>query len=134
MATTNATITINSSDLTGDALALSSTTTLYKAEQTVGLENTSGMGRTTYAAAGQTTLFADANYAAVDGSNAHKVYIANKSTDAVQSVLITVESQVLGKLYAGDWMFFPWTGLDGTDIKLTTSHTNMVVEHMVIFE
>ena len=40
MATTTATITINSSDLTGDPLALSTTATLYKAGQTVGLENT----------------------------------------------------------------------------------------------
>ena len=134
MATTTATITINSSDLTGDPLSLSTTTTLYKAGQTVGLENTSGMGRTTYATAAIRTLFADDNYAAVDNSNAHKVYIANKSTDAVQNLLITIEGQVLGKLYAGDWMFIPWTGLANTDIKVTTSHVNMVVEHMVISE
>jgi len=42
MATTTATITINSSDLTGDPLALSTTATLYKAGQTVGLEKLHG--------------------------------------------------------------------------------------------
>ena len=134
MATTTATITISSADLTGDPLSLSTTTTLYKAEQTVGLENTSGMGRTTYATAAERVLFADDNYAAVDNSNAHKVYIANKATDATHNIIITIESQVLGKLYAGDWMFIPWTGLAGTDIKVTTSHVNMVVEHMIISE
>ncbi len=131
MATTTATITINSSDLTGDALALSSTTTLYKAAQTVGLENTTGIGRNTYATAAERVLIADANYT---DDGAHKVYIANKATDATHNIIVTIEGVALGKLYAGDWMFFPWDGAAGTDIKVTTSHTNMVVEHMVIFE
>ena len=132
MATTTATITLNSSDLTGDALNLSTTTTLYKAGQTVGLENTTGMGRTTYAAAvTDTVLFADDSYA---DAGAHKLYIANKATDATHYIEIKVEAVTLGRLYAGDWMFIPWDADAGTDIKVTTAHAGVVIEYMAIFE
>ena len=63
MATTTATITINSSDLTGDPLSLSTTATLYKADQTIGLENTSGVGRTKVTTGSMTDLYTAANYA-----------------------------------------------------------------------
>ena len=153
MATTTATVTINSSDITGDALSLSTTTTLYKAEQTVGLENTSGVARTLVAAAAATNLssglvnlFLDAKYT---NDGAHKVYIANKATDATHKATVLIENVVIGVLYAGDWMFIPWTSnstttpiggagglstITGVDIKIATSHANMVLEHMIISE
>jgi len=133
MATTTATITINSSDLTGDALSLSTTTTLYKAGQTVGLENTSGIGRTKVAVNTDVILYDGTDYA-VGGS--HKVYIANKSTDATEFFTITANAEVVGNLYAGDWMFFPWSAHDNdADIKYKASvTTGMVIEHMVISE
>lgn len=132
MATTTATITINSSDLTGDPLALSTTATLYKADQTVGLENTSGVGRTKVTSTSATTLYDGDAYA----NGSHKVYLANKSTDATEYFTITMNSEQIGKLYAGDWMFFPWeANADTNDIKYTASvATGMVLEHMIIFE
>ena len=48
MATTTATITLSSGDLTGDALALSSTATLTKADSVTGLDQTRGLARRTY--------------------------------------------------------------------------------------
>jgi len=132
MATTTATITINSSDLTGDPLALSTTATLYKAGQTVGLENTSGVGRTKSTASGAVTLYDGDAYA----NGSHKVYLANKSTDATEYFTITINSEQVGKLYAGDWMFIPWeANADTNDIKYTASvSTGMVLEHMIISE
>ena len=130
MATTTATITINSSDLTGDPLSLSTTTTLYKGGQTVGLENTSGVGRLLLSTAQTKVLFDDTTVS--DG--AHKVYIANKSTDATHKATIKIQAQTLGDLYAGDWMFIPWNGADDTDISVVTSDANMVIESMLIFE
>ena len=132
MATTNATITINSSDLTGDALSLSTTTTLYKAGQTVGLENTSGVGRTKVASTSQATLYDGASYA----NGSHKVYLANKSTDATEYFTIEMNSEQIGKLYAGDWMFIPWeANADTNDLKYAASvATGMVLEHMIISE
>ena len=132
MATTTATITINSSDLTGDPLALSTTATLYKAGQTVGLENTSGVGRTKVVVNTDQILYDGADY----GDGSHKVYLANKSTDAQEYFLITMNAQEIGKLYAGDWMFIPWeANADTNDIKYQPSvTTGMVLEHMIISE
>ena len=132
MATTTATITINSSDLTGDPLALSTTATLYKAGQTVGLENTSGVGRTKVVSTSTTTLYDGDAYA----NGSHKVYLANKSTDATEYFTIEMNSEQIGKLYAGDWMFIPWeANADTNDIKYAASvSTGMVLEHMIISE
>ena len=136
MATTTATITINSSDLTGDPLSLSTTTTLYKAGQTVGLENTSGIGRTKVTSGSPVDLYTAANYASpAAGTGAHKVYLANKSTDAQEYFTIKVDDEVIGLLYAGDWMFFPWSASTNADISYTASvTTGMVIEHMIISE
>lgn len=132
MATTTATITINSSDLTGDPLALSTTATLYKAGQTVGLENTSGVGRTKVTSTSQVTLYDGDAYA----NGSHKVYLANKSTDATEYFTIEMNSEQIGKLYAGDWMFIPWeANADTNDLKYAASvSTGMVLEHMIISE
>ena len=132
MATTTATITINSSDLTGDPLTLSTTATLYKAGQTVGLENTSGVGRTKVTSTSQVTLYDGDAYA----NGSHKVYLANKSTDATEYFTIEMNSEQIGKLYAGDWMFIPWeANADTNDLKYAASvSTGMVLEHMIISE
>ena len=132
MATTPATITINSSDLTGDPLSLSTTATLYKAGQTVGLENTSGVGRTKVTSTSQVTLYDGDAYA----NGSHKVYLANKSTDATEYFTIEMNSEQIGKLYAGDWMFIPWeANADTNDLKYAASvSTGMVLEHMIISE
>ena len=45
MATTTATITLASSDITGDTLSLSTTATLTKADSNEGLDQTQGIGR-----------------------------------------------------------------------------------------
>ena len=47
MATTTATITLASSDITGDTLSLSTTATLTKADSNEGLDQTQGVGRKT---------------------------------------------------------------------------------------
>ena len=132
MATTTATITINSGDLTGDPLSLSTTATLYKAGQTVGLENTSGVGRTKSVSGSAVILYDGDAY----DNGSHKVYLANKSTDATEYFTITINAEQVGKLYAGDWMFIPWeAAADTSDIKYQPSvTTGMVLEHMIISE
>jgi len=129
MATTTASITISSGDLTGDALSLSSTATLTKAGTTTGLDQTTGVGRILYGSAGVNTLIAHATYTA---DKAHKLYIKNPSGTAGENIVITFASQAIGRLYAGDFALIPWNG--DTDIKVTTSDANMVVEYLLIFE
>lgn len=132
MATTTASITISSGDLTGDALSLSSTSTLTKAGSATGLDQTTGVARKFFATA-QTAynLIAAADYTA---DKAHKVYIKNTSTS--NSEFITVEvgatNLSLGRLYGGDWLLIPYDG--NNDIDIDTSDVNMTVEYLVIYE
>ena len=132
MATTTATITLSSADLTGDALALSTTATLTKAGTLTGLDQTTGVSRKFFAAP-QTAfnLVAASDYTA---PKAHKVYIRNTSTTAGEYVSVEIGSSnvSLGRLYAGDWAFLPWQG--DSDIDIDTSDVNMTVEFMVISE
>ena len=136
MATTTATVSISSSDLTGDSLALTTTTTLTKAASpTVGLEQTTGVARKYYTSAAANTLLSAADYATA--TQATKVYIKNLSGTKTDTVLVTVDGGAgtdldLGKLYGGDWTFFPWDGAN--DINITTSAAGMTVEYLVIFE
>tara|TARA_R100001509_G_scaffold106883_2_gene63463 strand:- start:17 stop:421 length:405 start_codon:yes stop_codon:yes gene_type:complete len=133
MATTTATLTLSSADLTGDALSLSSTATLTKAGTLTGLDQTSGVGRKTTTATAQYTLFDGTDYTA---AKAHKVYIKNTSTVATEYVTLTVNAEEVGRLYSGDWAFFPWSAHDAdNDIKLTPSvSTALTVEYALIFE
>ena len=93
MATTTATITLSSADLTGDALALSTTATLTKAGTLTGLDQTTGVGRKTTTSNSQYTLVNKADYS---DDKAHKVYIKNTSTVATENAVVTIESQLLG--------------------------------------
>lgn len=132
MATTNATLTITSADLTGDALSLSTTSTLTTSTSaTTGLDETTGVARKNYdSAVTNSPLISAADY----GTGANKIYIKNNSTTASNSVQVELGSSnlVLGKLYGGDWAFFPYEGTN--DIDITTSGSNVVVEYMVIYE
>ena len=51
MATTTASLTISSGDISSDAISISVSETFYKAGTAIGLEQTTGMARTTFAAA-----------------------------------------------------------------------------------
>lgn len=138
MATTNATITLSSSDLTGDALALSASSTLTKAGSVTGLDQTTGVGRKIYTATTLDNLFDGNDYTA---AKAHKVYLRNPSTVATEYFTISIGDsggtpEEIGRLYAGDWMFMPWSAHDAAnDICVTPSvSTTMVLEYLLIFE
>jgi len=130
MATTTATITISSTDLLSDELALSTTATLTTAATSTGLTGTSGLGRKKLASGhAQYTLFDGSDYTA-DG--AHKLYLKNTSTTAAEYFAIDINSERMGKLYAGDWALFPWDANATTnDIKIDPSAADMVLEYML---
>jgi len=116
MATTTATISLSSTDLLSSALAFSSTNTLTTAGSATGLTLTSGLARTTtlYASSGvieSTTLYRS-NEATDDGAN--KVYLKNLSTTAAEYYTVFIDQEEMGRLYAGDWAFFPWSAKSGT--------------------
>ena len=132
MATTTASLTLASSDLTGDALSLSSTSTLTKSGGAVGLDQTTGVGRKYYAAATTNgTLIAAAD---CTDAKAHKVYIKNLSSSDSETISISVgaSNTALGALAGGDWCFLPYDGVN--DIDITTSAIAMTVEFLVVYE
>ena len=135
MATTTATLTLSSGDLTGDALSLSTTTQLTKAGSATGLDQTTGVARKFFASAqSNTALIAAADYT---DDKAHKVYIKNISSTASEYITIKIGATEVGRLYAGDFLFMPWSAdTTGTaaDIDIDTSAVNMTVEYIVIYE
>jgi len=130
MATTTATITLASTDLLSDELALTTTATLTGAGTSTGLTGTSGLGRKTVTGGhAQYTLFDGSDYTA---DKAHKLYLKNTSTTAAEYFLITVNSEDVGRLYAGDWALIPWSAHDNdNDIKIDPSANDMTLEYML---
>lgn len=132
MATTTATLTISSADLTSNPLAITTSSTLYKAGTTIGLEQTTGLSKKVYAAAQtNTTLISAGDYA--DDTHS-RVYIRNSGSSSTDFFTITISSDndVIGRLYGGDFLFIPYEGEE--DIDITSSTTNMELEFMVINE
>lgn len=132
MATTKAAITITSADLLTDSLSIATTTTMTGAGNSTGLSVTGGLGRKKLTSGhAQYTLFDGDAY----GSGAHKIYLKNTSTTAAEYFTIEINSEQMGKLYAGDWAFFPWeANADSNDIKIDPSADDMVLEYMVFID
>jgi len=125
MATTTATITLTSTDLISDSLSLTTSSTLTNAGSSTGITQTTGLARktTSYSGSGAidtTVLYRGDDYTA---DKANKIYLKNTSTTASEyfTVLLTGDGGTdgggvteMGRLYAGDWCFFPWNATGGT--------------------
>jgi len=119
MATTTAAVTLTSSDLLTNALALSASMTLYQ-HGTTG----TGLDECTYS---RHNIPTGTNFDLIPESaalseDASYVYIANKSTDVTYYVIISINDEVIGRLYAGDWLFMPW------DCDLTAAANDSSIE------
>ena len=132
MATTTAAITLTSTDLLTDVLSLSTVATLTVAGDVTGLTSTSGLGRKTTTSNSQYILF-DADDYASGPAKAHKIYLKNVSTDPAEYFTIAANAEEVGRLYGGDWAFFPWSNHDGSaDIKITPRvSTSITLEYML---
>ena len=119
MATT-ATITLTSADIAGDPVNVSKTATCTKAGATTDLDQTTGLNRVHLRSTVNKVLLG----ANAEGNDlAAKVYIINKATDPSLYVTVTINAQTIGKLYAGDWMFIPWSQTDtAADIEVAASN------------
>ena len=129
MATTTATLTLTSPDITGHNFNMTQVATLTKAASSTGLDEFTGITSRKYATAQtDTVIVADSVYA--DTSVAHKVYIRNTSTGVSDHILVELEGNVIiGRLYPGDWMFIPYGGT--LDIQVTTTAANVSIEYGV---
>ena len=153
MATTTATITLSSSDISDNTISLSNTATLKKAGSTTGLDKTSGLRRRTLAATTAVDLIQLDHFQetgeVLTENKAAKVYIKNLGTSTAEHVKVCIgqedadaDTEEIGRLYGGDWMFFPWAAVwtsadhnNNEDIYVIPSNTDSVtLEWMVIYE
>ncbi len=106
MAKTSATILIESADLLSDNMSLSANMHLFKGGTTA-----TGLEQMNYHRA---IIPTGTNFDLIEESDALKdnsnyVYICLKNTDVTDYVKISINSEEIGRLYAGDWLFMPWS-------------------------
>ena len=119
MATT-ATITLSSADIAGDPVNVSKTAICTKAGTATDLDQSTGLNRVHLRSVTQKTLLTGN----AEGNDlAAKVYIINKATDPTLYISVAINAQSIGKLYAGDWMFIPWSQTD-TSASIKVAATN----------
>ena len=134
MATTTASLTLTSTDLFDDSLSISNTSTLYKAGTTIGLDQTTGLTRTYVTATTQFDPFPVVKGATNADENG-RVYIANLSEEITEYIIVTIGDLVVGRLYAGDFLWMPWSPKlqHVNDLEITPSvATGMHIEFMAI--
>ena len=133
MATTTANISL-SSDITDSTVSVSNGSTLYTAGTTTGLNTMTSVTKV-LSSTNQVDLIGTG---VVSTTHAY-VYINNPSTDHTEYFKIHIgnagagspsDTEEIGRLYGGDWMWFPWDVDD--DITITPSvATDMTVEYQV---
>ena len=141
MATTTATITLSSSDIADNSMSISNTATLYTAGTDTGITETTGLARKKFATASEFILL-DSGLAQgiagdVTADKAAKVYMKNMNErgDGTKYFAVLINSIEIGRLYGGDWMMMPLTGIDADDVTATPSTADTVVlEYAMYYE
>ena len=136
MATTTADITLTSTDLLTDSLSLSASATLTDAGGSTGITQTTGLARKTLTFSGSSVIDTVVLYRGDDytTSGSNKIYMKNTSSTVTEyfSVYLTGGGVLgdsdgvteLGRLYAGDWAFWPWNAGGGTKETFITTIAN----------
>ena len=117
MATTTAAVTLTS-DLLSDNMSVSASTTCMKAGTTADGLDQMEYGYLDLPTGDEYDLIATTPTA----TKASKLYLKNHSTDETYYIAITQNSQAIGRLYGGDWMFIPADFHDAAgDIAITAN-------------
>ena len=121
MATTTATFSLNSTDILSNPITISETMTLYKGGTT-----STGLEQMNYhrAIIPTGTNFDLIEESAALADNSNYVYIINKNTDATHYVTISINQEVIGSLYSGDFMFIPWS----CDLSAAANDSSIEIE------
>ena len=132
MATTTAAISISSSDLIpGMAMNYYKTATLHKAGSCNGLAKI--QSATKEYTSTSTVELLDESVVTTDKAN--KLYIKNLSTDTKEYFTVYIQSEELGRLYAGDWMFIPWSAGSSNNVQVAPSvASSMKLEYVLVHE
>ena len=134
MATVTASLSISSRDIMNSALSLSDSATLTTAGTTTGVSSVFGLNTLTLTSASKVDLitYADEN---ISGAGA-KLYVKNTQAigEGTNYVTVLINSQQLGRLYGGQFMFIPYSGGSGEDIEVQPNNTDSVtLEYMVVY-
>ena len=134
MATT-ATLTLTSADIAGDPVNVSTTSTFTKAGGTVDMDQISYMKVNLGSATDKVLIPASHEYNTI---NSNKLYIKNLSTVSTEYVTIKIEGSTgipFGKLYGGQWAFFPYNQNDAAGlIEVLPSKAGIDIEYIWIHE
>ena len=132
MATTTATVSISSADLMpGSPLNITANTNLTKAGLTTGLTQME-TGFISVVTGTEYRLGPLATQMAGDAHNiASYLYVCNKTTeDATYYVDWGINETMIGRLYAGDWMFIPWNANDdAAEIEIEPQNGTNIIEY-----
>jgi hypothetical protein len=142
MATT-ASISITSDITESLTTSVKADMTMYKADTTIDLEETTGLAQRTFS--GNTTqvtlIDVSATPVTAGGAVAHKVYIRNTGTDKTKGFKVfladaTDDTEEIGTLYGQDWMLMPWLATDANeDIMVQpSSEEKMTLEYAVFHQ
>lgn len=128
MATTTVRLTIQSPDLTSDALSITKSFTLTGTggtgiTETSGLNRVNGLGIT---GVGTTTIFSAADFS----NDEAYLFLSNTDTTKGNQVTLTQGSQAIGVIQGGDSIFMAIDPTAG-DIKLTASNAATTVEYQL---
>ena len=132
MATTTAMLTLVSSDLLSDPLALNVSMDINAAGTTTGITKTTGLRRQTFANTNETKILEADDYTDNETS---RLYIKNTSSTAgryIDITLGTVAGTKIGRLYNGEWAFIPWANT--ADINLQVSNIDIVFEWTLLYQ
>jgi len=140
MATT-ASINITSDITESLTTSVSASMTMYKADTTIDLEETTGLAQRTFSGNTTQVTLIDVSATAVTagGAVAHKVYIRNTGTDKTKGFKVfladaTDDIEEIGTLYGQDWMLMPWLATDANeDIMVQPSSTEKMTLEYAVF-
>tara|TARA_R100000655_G_scaffold96354_1_gene138768 strand:+ start:423 stop:845 length:423 start_codon:yes stop_codon:yes gene_type:complete len=140
MATTTATITLSSSDMMDNNVSISNTATLTNQGNDTGMTKCSGLTRVNTTATSNVILLDENGTGGALAQQAipkGKVFMQNLNErgDGTKYVTVLLQGAEIGRLYGGDWTFFPWEGGSGNDVEITPSSTTSTdIEYMVFYE
>ena len=140
MATT-ASISITSDITDSISFSINQEMTMYKADTTIDLEETTGLAQRTFSGNTTQVTLIDVSATAVTagGAVAHKVYIRNTGTDKTKGFKVfladaTDDTEEIGTLYGQDWMLMPWLASDANeDIMVQPSSTEKMTLEYAVF-
>ena len=118
--------------MTAYATGIADGTTVSTIESTTSLSLSANPGTAIGANEGTIAFFERAT-----ANKANKVYICNSSISETDYVVITINQEEIGRLYAGDWMFMPWSVSDlDSEIYVTaaTQTDPVILDYMVVGE